>query len=152
MTVEQTVFAYLREVHADPLRANIVKAKHLSKQTDVNGTKAGMILRAFYEGRLDGVDLSIYNDPSAGQTRYRIESVDDSLTGSIYVDAETCAAIRRKFRTNDYTREVLAEELDVSPTQITNHGRGECSHDVDEPALRSLAHGKDVSWVEEEVA
>jgi len=148
MTIEIQIHDYLKEVHTDPLRSNIVKAGHLRTHTDANGTQAGMILKHMHWGDIDGVELSIYNDPGAGQTRYRIEDVAETVTGRLFADAETCVRVRRMLKTGAYTQEEVAAQTGISPTQVSTHGRGHCSHDVDVSPVQSGYRDADAPEVE----
>ena len=148
MTIETQIHDYLRDVDADPMRSNIVKAGHLRKHTDANGTQAGMILRAMFRGDIDGVELSIFKEPSANQTQYTIEAIEDTLTGRLFADAETCVEVRQLLKTGNYTQEEVAAQTGVSPTQVSTHGRGHCSHDVDESPVELGYHETETAEVE----
>lgn len=132
----QKVVEEMRDKVDDPLRNNVVKTRSLANKTGCESRKVARILTRLVEGRIDGVEIDIWDGKRSDENRlYKIERVKSVPENSLFITEQECAQYRRSLLgTNDALPE-MAEEAPHAKSVIRPHIIGKCSHEHTQPAI-----------------
>lgn len=132
----QKVVEEMRDKLDDPLRNNVIKTRSLANKTGCESRKVARILTRLVEGRIDGVDVEIWDGKRSDENRlYKIGGVKTIPENSLFITEEECAQYRRSLLGTNDALPKMAEEAPHAKSVIRPHIIGKCSHEHAEPAI-----------------